>query len=188
MRRGTGEERGGRYQPSTASGLGLWVPKGLVAVLDTSVLVAAYLSMAREASPTLNIVRSAGLRYDSFTSPAILEETERVLIRPRLGASLRDARVWLDAFLRRSRQVNCFAIPGDYSEAVGGDEKDNPVLLTALAVNLHEEGQRALTEADNRHGRFIVTGDKHFKEGHVVWGWRFIRPDPFWGLLKSILP
>lgn len=124
--------------------------------------------------------------YDSFTSPTIIEETERVLAEARFGTSAQEVSVWLDAFVRRTRQVNSEAVPGDYSAALRGDEKDNPILLIALAVNLHDEGQKALAVAGSHRGCFIVSRDKHFEAGRNQWGWQFIRPDAFWSLLESI--
>lgn len=53
-------------------------PKGVVAVLDTSVLVRAWLSAAAPPNPSRRDMLLAGLAYDSFTSPAILNEVESV--------------------------------------------------------------------------------------------------------------
>ncbi len=54
---------------------GLWTPKGVVAVLDTSVLVAARLSKAERPTSSREVLRLAGILYDSFTSPAILYQS-----------------------------------------------------------------------------------------------------------------
>jgi len=170
VEQGPGHERRREGAGPSQSEAGMWDAKGLVAVLDTSVLVSAYLSKDSHFSSSRRIVRAVGALYDSFTSPAIIAETERVLTEPRFRAPMSGIRLWLDAFVRRSRQVDSVAIPGDYSAALGGDEKDNPILLTALAVNLHEEGQQCIAEAGSRFGCFIVSGDKHFRAGRNVWG------------------
>ncbi|MBA2451219.1 MAG: hypothetical protein H0V51_24665 [Chloroflexi bacterium] len=75
-------------------------PKGVVAVLDTSVLVRAWLSPAAAPNPSRRIAELAGVAYDSFTSPAILDEVEEVLAQPRFGAAPTLVRLWLDVFLR----------------------------------------------------------------------------------------
>ncbi|MBI3977123.1 MAG: hypothetical protein HY331_02950 [Chloroflexi bacterium] len=87
--------------------------------------------------------------------------------------------------MRASRQVNPDAIPGDYAAVLNDDEKDTPVLKTALAVSVHEDGQRAIAGAHMGWGCFIVSSDRDFTPGRNVWGWTFIRPDDFWVLLRS---
>jgi predicted nucleic acid-binding protein len=105
-----------------------------VAVLDTSVLVRAWLSAAAPPNPSRRAMLLAGLAYDSFTSPAILNEVEEVLARPRFGAEPARVSLWLDAFLRASRQVFPEVIPGRDARAIRGDTADLPVLKTAHAV------------------------------------------------------
>lgn len=163
----------------------IWRPKGAVAVLDTSVLIRAYLSPAGNPNASEMVTLLAGLAYDSFTSPPILTEVETVLARPRFGIPAARTRIWLDNFVRMSRQVNPSAIPGDYAAALGHDEKDNPILKTALAVNLHEDGQRAIGSAVIDLGCFIVSTDDDFAPGRNVWGWAFIRPHAFLALLRT---
>ena len=57
-----------------------------------------------------------------------------MLLRPRFGATRAHVRLWLDAFLRVSRQVFPEVIPGGEPAAVGGDLGDLPVLNTAYAA------------------------------------------------------
>ena len=171
---------------SVVAASGLWEPKGLVAVLDTNILVSARLSRSTRRTVSKDIFSLAGLAYDSFTSPAILEEVELVLARPRFGIPKEETRIWLDVFLRHSRQVDPGQIPGEYAETLGNDSKDNHVLKTALAVNLHEEGRIAVEESIRRDGCYIVSADSDFEEGRVVWGWKFIRPEDFFRLLRSL--
>ena len=163
----------------------LWDWKGIVAVLDTSTLVSARLSKDRTGSPTREVVRLAGALYDSFTSPAILDEVETVLERPRFGISREETRVWIDVFVRHSRQVDPAIIPGDLAKVLGDDQKDNPILKTAFAVHLHEEGQPAVTVARHAGGWFVVSLDSDFTPGWNVFGWEFIRPREFLNRLRE---
>lgn len=82
-----------------------WRAHGIVALLDTSVLVRAWLSPAATPIPSQRIMLLAGVAYDSFTSPAILEEVEEVLEKLRFGAARARVRAWLDAYLRSGRQA-----------------------------------------------------------------------------------
>ena len=177
---------GGQPTADLASQSTLWRPKGLVAVLDASTLVAARLARVDRHSSSRDSVRLAGTVFDSFTSPAIVEEVEIVLARPKFGFTIVETRRWLDVFVRHSRQVDPGVVPGEYTAALHGDVRDNPVLKTALAVNLHEEGQGAIAEAGTRYGCFIVSWDKHFEPGWNLWGWQCIRPDAFLALLHRI--
>lgn len=156
---------------------GLWTPKGIVAVVDTSVHVRAYLAAAGSSSPSAQVQEQAGYAYDSFTSPEILDETERVLVRE-FGAQPERVRRWLDQFGRQSRQVDPDRIPGDFAAQLRGDERDNPVLKTALAVYPHDpEGQEAVSAAMADAGLFIVsTNTRHFPPGRNLYGWTCIRP------------
>jgi predicted nucleic acid-binding protein len=127
---------------------GTWQPKGLIAVLDTSTLIRAWLARPGRPSPAADVMRLAGRTFDSFTSPAILEEVETVLGRPRFGATDRAVRVWVDAFLRNSRQVFPQAIPGEAAAVVHGDLADVPILKTAYAVPVEFPEVAAAARAD----------------------------------------
>ena len=78
----------------------------------------------------------AGDLYDSFISPAILDEAEGVLARPRMARGPGPVGKWLDAYIRASRQVFPEFVPGGEVGAVGGDVGDLPVLKTAYAANV----------------------------------------------------
>ena len=71
---------------ATASDPSFSVPRGILAVLDSSVLVRGWLSSAQVPNPLRRVMLLAGVVYDSFTSPAIVGEVEEVLTRPRIGA------------------------------------------------------------------------------------------------------
>jgi predicted nucleic acid-binding protein len=162
-------------------------PKGVVAVLETSVLVRAWLSPAAAPNPSRRVAELAGVAYDSFTSPAILDEVEEVLERPRFGATPTGVRLWLDIFLRASRQVFPESIPGGDAGALRGDLEDLPVLKTAYAVAAAgEELGDVLVVARADGGWFLVSENtRHFTSGWIVHGWRFITAHAFLGLLHS---
>jgi predicted nucleic acid-binding protein len=164
-----------------------WRPKGIVAVLDTSTLVRAWLSREEDPRPARDVMRLAGQVYDSFTSPAILDEAEEVLVRPRFGVSRGHVRLWLDAFLRMSHQVFPEVIPGGDPAAVGGDVEDLPVLNTAYAAAASgEEMSEILAAARLSDGWFIVSENtRHFPPGRNVHGWQFITAHLFLRLLHS---
>jgi predicted nucleic acid-binding protein len=160
--------------------------KGVVAVLDTSVLVRAWLSPAASPNPSRRVMLLAGAAYDSFTSPAILGEVEEVLGRPRFGAAPAQVRLWLDVFLRASRQVFPELIPGDGAGAVRGDVEDLPVLKTAYAAAAGEEFGDILVTARTDGGWFLVSENtRHFTPGWNVHGWQFIPAHEFLQLLQS---
>ena len=156
----------------------VWAPKGLVAVLDTSVHVAAALSGDPARSPAQLVQEAAGYGYDSFTSPDILNEVEEVLRR--LGFR-KNIRRWIDQFGRMSRQVNPRQLVGDYSALVGHDVEDDPIIKTALSVLYHDpEGQEAVEMARHKSGCYIVTTNtRDFPEGRYLYGWTCIRPHRF---------
>lgn len=154
-------------------------------MIDTNVLVSARIARPHRASSAREIYRLAGVLYDSFTSPAIFAEVEQVLARRRFGIQLAETRRWIDVFVRGSRQVDPDRVPGDYAEAVGGDFKDNPILKTALAVNLDPDGQMIIAAAREAAGSYIVSLDSHFAANRNIWGWKVIRPDDFFRLLTQ---
>ena len=163
---------------------GIWRPKGLIAVLDTSTLVRAWLAGLGRPSPARDVMRLAGRGFDSFTSPAILEEVEAVLERPRFGATRDQVRLWLDVFLRTSRQVFPQAIPGQAAAAVHGDLADVPILKTAHAAPVEFPEVAAAARADA--GWFPVSENTtDFSPGWTVWGWRFTTAHDFLRLLAG---
>lgn len=162
-------------------------PKGVLAVLDTSVLIRAWLSAVAPSNPSRRVMLLAGVVYDSFTSPAILDEVENVLARPRFGAPTGDVRIWIDSYLRASRQVFPEAIPGEDTGAVRGDVDDLPVLKTVYAVAAAgEELGEVLVTARLDGGWFLVSENtRHFTPGWNVHGCQFITSHAFLGLLLS---
>lgn len=156
-------------------------------MLDTSVLVRAWLSPAAPQNPSRQIMLLAGAVYDSFTSPAILDEVEAVLARPGFGAGPAQVRFWLDAYVRASRQVFPEVIPDGDARPVRGDVADLPVLHTAYAVAAAgEEFGDILVAARADGGWFIVSENRrHFTPGWIVHGWRFTTAHTFVNLLHK---
>jgi hypothetical protein len=119
----------------------------------------------------------AGIAYDSFTSPSILDEVEEVLARPRFGARPEQVRRWLDVFLRASRQVFPEFIPttgANEASVVRGDMDDLPILHTAYAATASSECAEVL-DAARASGWFLVSENtRHFTPGWNVHGWQFV--------------
>jgi predicted nucleic acid-binding protein len=159
-------------------------PKGMVAILETSVLVRAWLSPASAPNPSRRAMLLAGVAYDSYTSPVILDEVQEVLARPRFGADPTQVRRWLDTFVRASRQVFPEVIANAGKGAAGvvrGDEADLPILHTAYAATAvgHEVGD-ALEAARTGGGWCLVPENtRHFTPGWNVHGWQFITASAF---------
>lgn len=162
-------------------------PKGVIAVLDTSILVRAWRSSAPLPNASRRIMLLAGIVYDSFTSPAILGEVAEVLARPRFGAPPGQVYVWLDAFVRASRQVFPESIPGDDPAAVSGDQDDLPILKTAYAaVATASEYPLVIEEARRGDGFFLVSENtRHIVPGRNTYGFQYARAHQFLDLLLS---
>lgn len=164
-----------------------WLSDGVVAVLDTSVLVRAWRSTAAAPNASRRVVLLAGVAYDSFTSPAILGEVAEVLARPRFGATPGQVHTWLDALVRASRQVFPESIPGTDASAVGGDLDDLPILKTAYAVfAAASEYPDVIDQARGWAGFFLVSENStDFVPGRNNHGFRFVRVHRFLDLLLS---
>lgn len=113
------------------------------AVLDTNVVVSALLSPK---GPPAEIIRA--WRAHSFTwvtSPALLDELERVLRYPRIRQHL----AWVDdelaEFLELIRRQARVVSPSQTLEVIQDDPDDNRVLEAAV------EG----------HAEYVVSGDRH---------------------------
>lgn len=159
--------------------------RGILAILDSSVLVRAWLSSWAAPNPSRRLMLLAGIVFDSFTSPAILEEVEDVLIRPRFGASRPRVQQWLDAFVRASRQVFPQLVPGANARAVRGDLDDLPILQTAYAVLVASADYADVVErAKTDGGCYLVSENTtDFTPGWNVHGFRFVRAEEFLRIL-----
>ena len=162
-------------------------PHGVVAILDTSVLVRAWLSAHDPPNAALAVVLLAGLAYDSFTSPAILDEVREVLARPRFGADAAAVARWLDAFVRASRQVFPQVVPGGNPGAVRGDKDDLPILETAYAVYATAQEHHPVVETAQATGDLYLVSENStdFVPGRNVHGFHFIRVEPFRRMLLT---
>lgn len=162
-------------------------PHGIVAVLDTSVLVRAWQSPLDRPNVALILMLGAGAAYDSFTSPAIIEETKEVLDRPRFAVRADDVDRWLDAFIRASRQVFPQVAPGGNPGAVRGDSDDLPILETAYAAYVTtSEHHPVIAYAQATGGLYLVSENTtDFIPGRNVHGFRFIRAVEFHRLLLN---
>lgn len=159
-------------------------PRGVAAILDTSVFVRAWLSPTANPNAARRVMLLAGAAYDAFVSPSVLEETERVLARPDFGFPPHRTRVWIDGFVRYSRQTFPDLIPGESAEAVGGDVGDVPILKTAYATNVGGEFTQVLEAARRDSGCFIVSENtRHFVPGRNVYGWELVTAAVFLRLL-----
>jgi predicted nucleic acid-binding protein len=155
-----------------------------VAVLDTSVLVRAWLSPTTDANPSRRLMLLAGQAYDAFISPAILEELEEVLSELRFNVPGGTVRAWYDVFLRSSRQVFPEIMPAGDAAAVGGDLEDLPVINTAYAAAGDPELAGILSAARGDGGWFLVSENtRDFPPGRNVHGWQFITAHEFLRLL-----
>jgi predicted nucleic acid-binding protein len=163
-------------------------PTGIVAVLDTSVLVRAWRRPDETQAPSRRIVRAAGLAYDSFTSHDILDEAVGVLARPQFGLPADLVRRRMDTFVRASRQVFAELIPGGDPAAVGGDADDLPVLKTALAVYAAaSEYPEVVARAREPGGGFFLVSENtsDFPPGRTSHGFTFVRAHDFLEMLAT---
>ena len=156
-------------------------PHGVVAVLDTSVLVRAWLSRPDPPNSARSLILLAGVVYDSFTSPAILDEVKDVLARPRFGADPSAVDRWLDVFVRASRQVFPQVASGGQPGTVRGDIDDLPILETAYAVYATGgEHDPVVARARLAGDLYLVSENStDFVPGRNVHGFRFIRAADF---------
>jgi hypothetical protein len=156
----------------------------VVAILETSVLVRAWLSPAAAPNPSRRAMLLAGVAYHSFTSPPILDEIEEVLTRPRFGADSGQVRLWLDAFVRASRQVFPDVIPFAGTGAAGvvhGDLDDLPILHTAYAATAAGGDVGGVLEAAGAEGGWFLVPEntRLFTPGWNVHGWQFTTAHAF---------
>jgi hypothetical protein len=135
----------------------------------------------RSSHAALAVMLWAGVLYDSFTSPAILDETREVLARPRFGAAPEAVDRWLDAFVRASSQAFPQVAPGGNQGAVRGDLDDMPILETAFAAYATApEHHPVIAHAQVTGGLYLVSENTtDFVPGRNVHGFRFIRAAEF---------
>lgn len=138
-------------------------PKMLKAALDSSVLVSAFLSPQ---GTTARLLAMAGIgRFVLACSPAILEETAGVLMRPkflrRYGHDDAVVRRYVASIATVSDLVT--ALP-DLAGAVPLDPKDDMVVATAVAAraDVLVTGDRRHLLALGRYGAIRILGPRDF--------------------------
>lgn len=150
-----------------------------MAVLDTSVLVAAAIGHHAASAPRRVVAAAIAGLYDSVLSLPIREETTEVLGRPAAGSlEPGDVDEVLSEFWETSRWVQ--PAPDDPSyEPVVHDPQDVMVLRTAV-------GALMIPELAIRPRKFIISDNtRHFRPG-VTWaGFRFVTANIFWRELRS---
>src|SRR5579884_1252433 len=131
-------------------------------------------------------MRLAGHLYDSFTSPAIIEEVQEVLARPEFGGYRSSINSWLDDFVRASRQMFPEDITQGGARIVHGDTTDLPILHTAFAVNAAGAEFAAILEAAQDDGGWFLVSEntRDLSPGWNVYGWQFTTAA---GLLARLL-
>lgn len=137
------------------------------AVLDTNVLVSAFLS--RGGVPD-RVVRQAGVTYQLVLSEDILEETEDVLHEPKIQKRGRFTEAEIDAFVNTLRAIAVVVSDIPSLLVIQDDPDDNLILACAVKA-----------QAD-----YLVSGDAHLKQLKAYQGIQMISPAEFLAALKSV--
>jgi hypothetical protein len=136
-------------------------------VLDTNVVVSAYLVPTGKPARILSLARQGKL--DVCLSEEILREIRRTLLRPKLQRIHKSAPQEIDRFLQAFAEV-VDLVPGTMEvDEVNDDPDDNKVLACAL------EGK-----AD-----FVVSGDHHLTDIGSFRGIPIVKPDAFLGIMAG---
>lgn len=139
-------------------------------VIDTNILVSAILTPKGNPAKILKLVLEGKLNL--IISPAILEETRRVLRYPKLVKLMQKNKITPDEvynFLDKMSKV-AFITPDELEiDAIPDDPEDNKILACGL------EG-----EVD-----YIISGDHHLLDLRIFQGAKIVDPSTF---LKIISP
>lgn len=106
------------------------MPKNVV--LDSSVLVSAFLTRGGAAAEVLDRARRGA--YTLCLSPLILEEVRRALLRPKLLASYRHSAEAVEAFCDNLARVARLVTALPEIPRTGRDPDDEHVIAAALAA------------------------------------------------------
>jgi len=136
------------------------------AVLDTNVLVSAFLS--RSGVPN-QILRQVGQSYKLFISKAILEEAERVLHELNIRKRGKLAEGEIQDFLN-SLHAAAFVIENPPSLRVIADDPDDDAILACAVA----------AQAD-----YLVSGDMHLKRLKSYKGIQIVSPSEFHAILQE---
>ncbi len=139
-------------------------------VIDTNLLVSAILTPQGNPAIILKLILQGKLTL--ILSPAILEETRRVLRYPKLVKLMKKSETTLEevySFIDKMTKVSVI-VPGNLEiEAIQADPSDNIILACAV------EG-----EAD-----FIISGDHHLTDLRIFQGIQIIDPATFLKILRN---
>ena len=135
-------------------------------VLDANVFVSALLSPA--GAPAQVLASWEAGEFDLLTSPAILEELDRVLHYPRLRERYRLPAEAIQLLLRLLRTQSTVVTPEETLHVVENDPADNRYLECAVAGGAH----------------IIVSGDGHLLALGEYEGVQILPPAGFVALLK----
>jgi putative PIN family toxin of toxin-antitoxin system len=139
----------------------------LRAVLDTSVLAAAFL---KRGGVNDRVLQEGGKGYELHLSEAILEELHRVLLGyPRIRGRYPYSDEDVEEFIQRLREASHVISSWPKLEVIEEDPKDDMVLACALEVG-----------AD-----YIVSKDEHLKGLKEYQGIKIVSTDEFLKLLRG---
>ena len=138
----------------------------LKAVLDTNVLVSAFLS---DAGVPNQVLRQAGQAYQLFISNEILEEVKRVLRRPRIQERAQLTEDKIRAFLAAIQRVADVVENPPSLWIIEDDPDDNFTLGCALGA----------------HADYLVSGDIHLKRLESYKGIQIVSPSEFLTILRE---
>lgn len=131
------------------------------AVLDTNVVVSAYLVTTGKPARIISLAREDKL--DICLSEEILEEIRRTLLRPKLQRIHKAGMQEIDRFLKAFAEITIL-VPGTTEvEPVEDDPDDTKILACAVE-----------SKAD-----FIVSGDHHLTDLGSFRGIPIVNPDAF---------
>jgi putative PIN family toxin of toxin-antitoxin system len=133
----------------------------LKVVLDTNVLVSAYLVPGGKPARILSLARQGKLTI--CLSPPILSEVKQTLLRPKLQKIHKATAKETERFLKALTSVVVMTAGTEEIDAVKDDPDDNKILACAL------EGE----------ANFIVSGDHHLTDMKVFQNIPIVNPDAF---------
>jgi len=137
-------------------------------VLDTNVVVSAYLSPA--GTPGFLLSAWRGGSFELVVSPALLAEYEELLVRDRIQRRHQMTREQITAEVATFGLLAVLVRPAHVPRVIVDDPDDDQVLVCAVGAS-----------AD-----FIVSGDRHLLELRNHLGIRILRPAAFVALLERL--
>ncbi len=136
-------------------------------VLDTNVVVSAYLVPAGKPATIITLARQG--KIEICLSDDILEEIKRTLLRPKLQRIHKARPEEIERFLQAFAKVSLFVPGATEVEPVEGDPDDTKILACAV------EGQ-----VD-----YVISGDHHLTDLGSFHGIQIVNPDAFLAILAG---